>query len=100
MAVGRGRRAATGFLRDFQEFALKGNVLDLAVGVVIGAAFGKIVTAFTEGIIMPLLNPLLSQAGGDWQTWTIQTGAKPEDGLRVGAVLASMVDFLIVALAL
>jgi len=47
MAVGRSRRAATGFIRDFQEFALKGNVIDLAIAVVIGAAFGRIVTAFT-----------------------------------------------------
>ena len=56
------------FCAIFKIFALKGNALDLAVGVVVGAAFSKIVTAFTEGIMMPLLNPLLAQAGGDWQT--------------------------------
>jgi large conductance mechanosensitive channel len=54
MTVLPNRRAASGFIKDFQDFALKGNVLDLAVGVVIGAAFGKIVEAFTNGIIMPL----------------------------------------------
>ncbi|MEP0885672.1 large conductance mechanosensitive channel protein MscL [Trichocoleus sp. ST-U3] len=100
MAVGRSRRTTTGFLRDFREFALKGNVLDLAIGVVIGAAFGKIVTSFTEGIIMPLLNPILALTGQDWRAWTIQTGAKPEDGIQIGQFLASVVDFLIVALAI
>lgn len=100
MAVGRSRRATTGFLRDFREFALKGNVLDLAVGIVIGAAFGKIVTSFTEGIIMPLLNPILALTGKDWRAWTIQTGANPEDGLKIGQFLAAVVDFLIVALAI
>lgn len=100
MAVGRNRRAATGFFRDFREFALKGNVLDLAIGVIIAGAFGKIVSAFTEGIIMPLLNPLLALTGQDWRTWTIQTGVKPEDGIKIGQFLSAVVDFLIVALAL
>lgn len=100
------RRAATGFVKDFQDFALKGNVLDLAVGVVIGAAFGKIVTAFTDGIIMPLLNQILSAAGGDWRTWIIQTGTVVKDGktvpvgLEIGNLLAALIDFIIVALAL
>ena len=94
MAVGRSRRAATGFLRDFQEFALKGNVMDLAVGVIVGAAFGKIVTSFTENLIMPLLNPLLAVTGADWRGWTIPPG------LKIGAFLGTVLDFLIIALAL
>jgi len=94
MAVGRIRRAATGFIRDFQEFALKGNVIDLAIAVVIGAAFGKIVTAFTEDIIMPLLNPLLAVTGKEWREWTIPPG------VRIGDFLGTVLDFLIVALAL
>jgi large conductance mechanosensitive channel len=94
VAVGRSRRAATGFLRDFQEFALKGNVMDLAVGVIIGAAFGKIVTSFTENLIMPLLNPLLAVTGADWRGWTIPPG------LKIGAFLGTVLDFLIIALAL
>ena len=92
--IGRSRRAATGFIRDFQEFALKGNVLDLAIGVVIGAAFGKIVTSFTEGIIMPLLNPLLALTGKDWRTWTVGPG------MKIGEFLGSIIDFLIVAFAI
>ena len=52
MAVGRSRRIATRFLGDFQEFTLKGNVIDLAVSVTIGTAFSKIITSFTEDLIM------------------------------------------------
>ena len=65
MAIRRGRGAATGFLRDFQEFALKGNVVDLAIAVVIGAAFGKIISSFVDNVIMPLINPLVSAVGGN-----------------------------------
>ena len=50
------------FIKEFKEFAMRGNVVDLAVAVVIGAAFGKIITALVDGIVMPLLGFLL---GGD-----------------------------------
>ncbi len=63
--MARGRRRASGFLKDFQDFALKGNVVDLAIAVIIGGAFGKIVTSFVEDVIMPLINPLVSFAGKD-----------------------------------
>ena len=46
-------------ISEFKEFAMKGNVVDLAVGVVIGAAFGKIVSAFVDGVVMPLLGLLM-----------------------------------------
>lgn len=94
MAVGRTRRRATGFLRDFQEFALKGNVMDLAIGVIIGAAFGKIVTSFTEDIIMGLLNPVLERTGTDWREFTVPPG------LKIGHFLGTVIDFVIIALAL
>ena len=94
MAVGRTRRRATGFARDFQEFALKGNVMDLAVGVIIGAAFGKIVTSFTEDIIMPMLNPILGATGTDWRELTIPPG------LKIGQFLGTVLDFVIIAFAL
>lgn len=92
--VRRGRRAASGFLRDFQEFALKGSVVDLAIGVIIGAAFGKIVSSFVEDMIMPLLNPLVTATGKDWRTLEIGPGVK------IGSFLGSIVDFLIIALVL
>ena len=97
MAVGRNGNRATGFLRDFQEFALKGNVMDLAIAVVIGAAFAKIVSSFTENIIMPLLNPLLSLAGSDWRSFGIPLG---NGKIGIGAFLGTVVDFLIIAFAL
>lgn len=98
MAIGRSRSAATGFIRDFQEFALKGNVVELAIAVIIGGAFGKIVTSFTTDIIMPIINPLLSQVGGDWRTLTIPPGA--ENGIKIGSFLGSILDFIIIAFAL
>ena len=55
-----------GFVKEFKEFAFKGNVIDLAVGVIIGAAFGKIVTSLVEDVITPLLlNPTLKAAGAE-----------------------------------
>lgn len=84
-----------GFLRDFQEFALKGNVIELAVAVIIGGAFGKIITSLVEDIIMPaVINPLLSQAGMDWREATIGPG------IAIGSFIGAVVDFVIIALIL
>jgi large conductance mechanosensitive channel len=87
---------------DFKDFIAKGNVVDLAVAVVIGGAFGKIVTALVEGVIMPLVG--MAVPGGDWRALSIG----PEVGkaatgevlhaFKVGAVLGSVVDFLCIAL--
>jgi large conductance mechanosensitive channel len=79
------------FFKDFENFALKGNVVDLAVAVVIGGAFGKIVTAFVEDLIMPAVSGVLPD--GDWRQ------AK-YFGLTVGHFLGSIVDFCIIALVL
>ena len=76
--------------REFRQFIARGNVVDLAVAVVIGAAFSKIVTQVVDGVIMPIVGALLP--GGDWKTWEVT----PLD-LKVGAVLGAVVDFLIVA---
>ena len=64
-------------LGEFKEFALKGNVVDLAVGVIIGAAFGRVVTSLVEGVLMPPISFLLS--GVDVKDWGINLGtvAKP-----------------------
>lgn len=90
----RTRRRAGGFFKDFQEFALKGNVVDLAIAVIIGGAFGKIVTSFVEDVIMPLINPLVAVAGKDWRTMTIGSG------IAIGKFLGSIVDFVIIAFVL
>ncbi len=79
-------------LKEFKEFALRGNVIDLAIGVIIGAAFGKIVNSFVNDIVMPLLNPILPQGG--WRTLEIGPG------IRIGAFMAATLDFVIVALVL
>ncbi|MBD2102993.1 large conductance mechanosensitive channel protein MscL [Leptolyngbya sp. FACHB-261] len=88
----RGRTATVGFLREFQDFALKGNVVDLAIAVIIGGAFGKIVSSFVADVVMPSINPLIP--GGDWREFTIP----PE--IKIGAFLGSVVDFIIIALVL
>lgn len=77
---------------EFKEFAMKGNVMDLAVGVIIGGAFGKIVTALVGDIVMPLINPLIP--GGDWRT--IQVGP----GIKIGDFAGTVLDFLVVAIAI
>ena len=74
---------------DFKDFISKGNVLDLAVAVVIGGAFGKIVTALVEGVIMPLVG--MAVPGGDWRT--MMTGP-----FKTGSVLGAVVDFICIAL--
>jgi large conductance mechanosensitive channel len=76
-------------LKEFKEFAMKGNVLDLAIGVIIGAAFGKIITSFVNDIVMPLINPIMP--GGDWRTMEIGPGVK------IGSFLATTLDFIIIA---
>jgi large conductance mechanosensitive channel len=90
------RRTALTLLEEFQNFALKGNVLQLAIGVIIGAAFGKIVDALVKSIIMPLISVLVpsEQSYTSWK-WVIQ-------GIEVpyGVFLGEVVNFLIVAAAL
>jgi large conductance mechanosensitive channel len=85
------RRRANGFLSDFQKFIAQGNVVDLAVAVIIGGAFGKIVTSFVEDVVMPLINPLVAVAGKDWRT--IEVGP----GIKIGHFLGAVLDFLIIA---
>ena len=82
-----------GLIKDFKEFALKGNVIDLAVAVVIGAAFGKIVTALVADIIMPVVN--VFQRGGEWRNWTVTSL-----NFKVGDFLGAVVDFFIIAMVL
>lgn len=81
------------FMREFREFALKGNVIDLAVAVVIGSAFTKIVNAIVADLIMPLATAMMPQ--GDWREWTVSPLH-----LRVGDMLGAVVDFTLVAFVL
>jgi large conductance mechanosensitive channel len=87
---------------DFKKFAFKGNVFDLAVAVIIGAAFGKIVTALVADIIMPLV--ALVMPSGDWRNagWVLRAGATPKEDvvLKWGDFMGTILDFLIVGFAL
>jgi large conductance mechanosensitive channel len=83
--------------KEWKEFALKGNVLDLAVAVVIGAAFTKIVNALVEQLIMPLINAMTP--GGDWRTLTVtplKLGLGPFLGAVLDFILVSFVIFIVV----
>ena len=81
---------------EFKNFAFKGNVIDLAIGVIIGAAFGKIVDSLVKNLIMPLISTILPGEKGyvDW-TWTLRGVEIP-----YGQFLGEVVNFVIVALAL
>ncbi len=78
-----------GMMKEFKDFAMRGNVIDLAVGVIIGGAFGKIIGSMVNDVIMPLINPIIP--GGDWKT--IEVGP----GVKLGAFLGNVLDFLIIA---
>lgn len=82
--------------KDFKEFAMKGNIVDLAVAVVIGGAFGKIVTSLVENIIMPLVGVL---TGGIDLTKSFVYGSG-EAQIQLGVFLQSIIDFLIIAFAI
>jgi large conductance mechanosensitive channel len=90
------------FIDDFKKFAFKGNVIDLAVGVVIGGAFGKIVSAVVADLVMPLVS--LIMPSGDWRAngIVLRAGATPKDDvvLKYGDLLGAVLDFFVVALAL
>lgn len=81
--------------QEFKAFAFKGNVVDLAVGVIIGGAFGKIVSSLVENVLMPLVGLLLG--GLDFAGMSVKVGAAE---VTYGLFLQSVVDFLIVAAVL
>jgi len=92
------------FLKEFKEFAMKGNVVDMAVGVVIGAAFGKIVSSLVDDLIMPLVGVATGGINFTDYKLVIQKAVmdgteiiKPEVTLNWGAWIQTIVNFLIVA---
>jgi large conductance mechanosensitive channel len=89
------------FASEFKEFAMKGNVIDLAVGVVIGAAFGKIVGSLVGDVIMPLLSPLLGSINFSDLSLRLATDAAGKPVLlKYGMFLQTCLEFLIIALAI
>jgi large conductance mechanosensitive channel len=85
-----------GMLKEFKEFAIKGNAIDMAVGLVIGAAFGKIVTSLVNDIIMPPIGLLLGKV--DFSSLAIQLNEKT--AIKYGLFINNFIDFVIVAFAI
>lgn len=94
-----------GMMSEFKEFAMRGSVVDLAVGVVIGTAFGKIVSSLVDGVVMPLVGLLLGGVNFSQLSITLKDAVIGPDGketaaavlLKYGAFIQTVVDFLIIA---
>ena len=96
-----------GLVKEFKEFAIRGNVVDMAVGVVIGAAFGKIVSSLVADVVMPLISLIVG--GVNFTAWkvvlkqAVMDGEKvvsPEVALNYGTFIQVIFDFIIVAFAI
>lgn len=95
MALRNGRRVVTGFWAEFWDFINRGSVVDLAIAVVIGGAFGRIVESLVADIITPaILNPALASANVD-SIRELTVG----NGIKYGSFLAAILDFLVIALS-
>ena len=88
-----------GFVKEFKEFAMKGNVMDMAVGVIIGGAFGKIVSSLVDNVLMPVVGMLTG--GADFTKLAVKLG-QGEDAAEIayGIFIQNVIDFLIVALCI
>jgi len=91
-----------GMIQEFKQFALRGNVVDMAVGVIIGGAFGKIVASLVGDVIMPVIGVLTGGVDFKDLALTIKaaTEAAPAVMLRYGAFLSAVLDFLIIAFSI
>jgi large conductance mechanosensitive channel len=91
-----------GLVKEFKEFAVKGNVVDMAVGIIIGAAFGKIVTSFVGDVVMPPIGVLLG--GVDFSNLSVivkeAANGKPAVLINYGKFLLTVIDFFIIALVI
>lgn len=88
----KGKELVKGGLADFKDFISRGNVVDMAVGVIIGAAFGKIVTSLVDDLFMPVIGSILG--GVDFSGLSVVVG---EATIKYGAFIQSIIDFLIIA---
>ncbi len=100
-----------GFIKEFKEFALRGNLIDFAIGVVIGGAFGKVTTSFVDGMVMPVVGKLVGGTDFSQLKYKIQDGSKavvdatgnvvtqevPEVFIKYGEFINTCVDFIIIA---
>ena len=103
-----------GFLKEFKEFAMRGNLIDFAIGVVVGGAFGKVTSSFVDGIVMPVVGTLIGGTDFSDQKLLIHQGSKetldvagnvvtkaqPDVYLSYGAFITTVIDFIAVAFAM
>jgi len=96
-----------GFVQEFKAFAMRGNVVDMAVGIVIGAAFGKIVSSFVADVLMPPIGLVTGGVDFSDKLITLKEGSTAPDGtvvpgvtLNYGTFLSTILDFVIVAFAI
>ncbi len=87
-------------MEEFKKFALKGNVLDLAVGVIIGGAFGKIVTSLVNDVIMPIIGLIVGKVNFTALEYVISTKGNEPIIVRYGEFIQSAIDFLIIAFSI
>ncbi len=89
-------------IKEFKEFAIKGSVIDLAVGVIIGGAFGRVVTSLVNDVLMPPLGALTGSIDFSEQAWILKTGTSSAStiALRYGAFLNTAINFILVAAAI
>ncbi len=94
MANGRGRRVRS-FWDDFRDFINRGSLVDLALAVVLGGAFGAVVTSLVDDILLPaVINPLIGDADSNWRDLVIGPG------IAIGNFISNVINFLIIALVL
>lgn len=100
-----------GFVKEFKDFAMRGNLIDFAVGVVVGGAFGKVTTAFVDGMVMPVVGKMIGGVDFSDLKLKIQDGSKevmdasgnlvtkeiPEIFINYGAFISTVIDFIVVA---
>ena len=91
-----------GMMKEFKEFAVKGNVIDMAVGIIIGVAFGKVVSSFVADVIMPPIGVLLGGVDFSNLAFTVKeaTGAVPAVVIGYGKFIMTIVDFIIIAFSI
>lgn len=91
-----------GMMSEFKEFAVKGNVVDMAVGIIIGAAFGKIVSGFVGGVVMPPIGVIMGGVNFSDLGHVLQeaVGETPTVMLNYGAFVQALIDFIIIAFAI
>lgn len=96
-----------GFFKEFKDFAMRGNLVDVAVAFVMGAAFGKIVSSFVEGMVMPLVGMITGGVDFNEKKWVLQEAVAGSDGIaavaeisvKYGSFITNLIDFVIVAFA-